>query len=77
VLQLVDSLLRCSLDVSVAVTDVTDASVRIRVRVRVRVTLRLTVSQSICLGVQPCPGVMTRYSFLFESYCPVHMGRAF
>jgi hypothetical protein len=30
------------------------------VRVRVRVTLRLTVGQSVCLGVEPCPGLMTR-----------------
>jgi hypothetical protein len=29
--------------------------------VRVRVTLRLTVSQSVCLGVEPRPGLMTRY----------------
>jgi hypothetical protein len=31
------------------------------VRVRVRVTLRLTVSQSVCLGVEPRLGLMTRY----------------
>jgi hypothetical protein len=30
---------------------------------RVRVTLRLTVSQSVCLGVEPRLGLMTRYSF--------------
>jgi hypothetical protein len=30
------------------------------VRVRVRVTLRLTVGQSVCLGVEPHPGLMTR-----------------
>jgi hypothetical protein len=29
-------------------------------RVRVRVTLRLTVSQSVCLGVEPRLGLMTR-----------------
>jgi hypothetical protein len=45
VLLLVDSLLRCSLDARVVVTDVTDASVK------VKVTLRLTVNQSVCLGV--------------------------
>jgi hypothetical protein len=37
---------------------------------RVRVTLRLTVSQSVSLSV-----LVSRYSFLFESYCPVHVGR--
>jgi hypothetical protein len=31
------------------------------VRVRVRVTLRLTVSQSVCVGVEPRLGLMTRY----------------
>jgi hypothetical protein len=35
----------------------------LRVRVRVRVTLRLTVSQSVCLGVEPRLGFMTRYLF--------------
>jgi hypothetical protein len=43
--------------------------------VRVRVTLQLTVSQSVCLGVEPRPGLMTRYLFILESYRPVHMGR--
>jgi hypothetical protein len=28
--------------------------------VQVQVTLRLTVSQSVCLGVEPRPGLMTR-----------------
>jgi hypothetical protein len=45
------------------------------VRVRVRVTLRLTVSQSVCLGVEPRLGLMTRYELLFDSYCLV-LGRA-
>jgi hypothetical protein len=27
------------------------------------VTLQLTVSQSVCLGVEPRPGLMTRYLF--------------
>jgi hypothetical protein len=31
------------------------------VQVQVQVTLRLTVSQSVCLGVEPRPGLMTRY----------------
>jgi hypothetical protein len=43
--------------------------------VRVRVTLRLTVSQSVCLGVEPRLGLMTRYLFFIQSYSPVHMGR--
>jgi hypothetical protein len=30
-------------------------------QVQVQVTLRLTVSQSVCLGVEPRPGLMTRY----------------
>jgi hypothetical protein len=42
---------------------------------KVKVTLRLTVSQSICVGVEPRLGLMTRCFFLFESYCPVHVGR--
>jgi hypothetical protein len=33
---------------------------QLRVRVRVRVTLRLTVRQSVCLGVEPRLGLMTR-----------------
>jgi hypothetical protein len=32
-------------------------------------------SQSVCLGVEPRLGLMTRCFFLFESYCPVHVGR--
>jgi hypothetical protein len=43
--------------------------------VRVRVTLRLTVSQSVCLGVEPHLGLMTRYWLCFESYSPVNWGR--
>jgi hypothetical protein len=37
-------------------------------RVRVRVTLRLTVSQSVCLGVEPRTGLMIRCLLLFDSY---------
>jgi hypothetical protein len=33
--------------------------------VRVRVTLRLTVSQSVCLGVEPHLGLMTRYLIIY------------
>jgi hypothetical protein len=43
--------------------------------VRVRVTLRLTVSQSVCLGVEPRPGLMTRYWLLSDRYCLI-LGRA-
>jgi hypothetical protein len=43
--------------------------------VKVKATLRLTVSQSVCLGVEPRLGLMTRCFFLLESYCPVHVGR--
>jgi hypothetical protein len=32
----------------------------------VKVTLRLTVSQSVCLGVEPTLGLVTRYCFLSE-----------
>jgi hypothetical protein len=32
---------------------------------RVRVTFRLTVSQSVCLGVEPRLKLMTRYLFMF------------
>jgi hypothetical protein len=39
------------------------------------VTLRLTVSQTVCLGVEPRLGLMTKCFFLFENYCPVHVGR--
>jgi hypothetical protein len=35
------------------------------VRVRVRVTLQLTVSQSVCLGVQPNLGLLTRDIIFF------------
>jgi hypothetical protein len=35
-------------------------------QVRVRVTLRLTVSQSVCLGVEPNLGQLTRVYFLLE-----------
>jgi hypothetical protein len=36
------------------------------VRVRVRVTLQLTVSQSVCLGVEPNLGLLTREIFFFK-----------
>jgi hypothetical protein len=52
----VDSLLYCRLDVSITATDAT-------VKVKVKVTLQLTVSQSVCLGVEPLLGLMTRYFF--------------
>jgi hypothetical protein len=34
-----------------------------------------SVSLSVCLGVKHRLGLMTRCFFLFESYCPVHVGR--
>jgi hypothetical protein len=37
----------------------------VKVKVKVKVTLQLTVSQSVRLGVEPRPGLMTRYLFLF------------
>jgi hypothetical protein len=41
-------------------------------QVKVKVTLRLTVSQSVCLGVEPRLRLMTRYLFMIEKlqYCP-------
>jgi hypothetical protein len=38
----------------------------------VRVTFRLAVSQSVCLGVEPRPGLMTRYLFWIKKLqsCP-------
>jgi hypothetical protein len=40
----------------------------------VKITLQLTVSLYGCLGVEHRLGLMTRDFFLFESYCPVHVG---
>jgi hypothetical protein len=37
----------------------------VKVQVKVKVILRLTVSQSVCLGVEPRLGLMTRYLGLF------------
>jgi hypothetical protein len=36
-------------------------------QIQVKVTLRLTVTQSVSLGVEPHPGLMTRYLLLFDS----------
>jgi hypothetical protein len=35
---------------------------------------RWSVCLSVCLGVEPWPGLITRCFFLFESYCPVYVG---
>jgi hypothetical protein len=44
-------------------------------RVRVRVTLRLTVSQSVCLGVEPNLGLLTRDFFFFKLQSSLTRGR--
>jgi hypothetical protein len=36
------------------------------VKVKVKVTLQLTVSQSLCHGIEPILGLVTRYYFLSE-----------
>jgi hypothetical protein len=41
-------------------------SVLILAQVKVKVTLRLSVSQSVCLGVEPRLGLMTRCFFLLK-----------
>jgi hypothetical protein len=46
-----------------------------RFQVKVKVTLRLTVSQSVSLGVEPHPGLMTRYLLHFDNYGLVFVGR--
>jgi hypothetical protein len=38
------------------------------VKVKVKVTVRLTVSQSVCLGVEPNYGTFDQRFFFFESY---------
>jgi hypothetical protein len=43
--------------------------------VKVKVTVRLTVSQSVCLAVEPHLRLMTRYLLLFDSYGLVFVGR--
>jgi hypothetical protein len=42
-------------------------------KVEVKVTLRLTVSQSVCFGVEPTLGLATRYYLLSEGCCLVSM----
>jgi hypothetical protein len=45
------------------------------VKVKVKVTLRLTVSQSVCLGIKPNLGLLTRDDFFFlQNYCLVFFG---
>jgi hypothetical protein len=48
----------------------------VSVRVRVKLTLQLTASQSVCLGVEPLLGLMTRYLLLLDSYGLVLRGGA-
>jgi hypothetical protein len=43
-------------------------------KVKVKVTLRLTVSQSVCLRVEPNLGLLKGFFFL-QSYCLVFLGR--
>jgi hypothetical protein len=42
-------------------------------KVKVKVTLRLTVSQSVCLSVEPKSGTFDQI-FFFQSYCLVLFG---
>jgi hypothetical protein len=49
--------------------------VRVRVRVIVRVTLQLTVSQSVCLGVEPNLGLLTREFFFVWKLQSCYLGR--
>jgi hypothetical protein len=37
--------------------------------VKVKVALRLTISQSLCLGVEHTLGLVTRYYFLSKGFC--------
>jgi hypothetical protein len=43
--------------------------------IKVIVTLRPTVSRSVSLGFEPHLGLMTAYSFLFDIYCFIDVGR--
>jgi hypothetical protein len=44
-------------------------------RLEVQVTLQLTVSQSVCQGIEPILGLVTRYYFLSEGCCLFCVGR--
>jgi hypothetical protein len=44
-------------------------------KVEVKIMLRLTVSQSVCLGVETILELVTTYYFLSESCCVVSVGR--
>jgi hypothetical protein len=46
-----------------------------QVKVKVKVTLRMSISQSVYSGVEPPLGFTIGYSFLFDGYCLVHVGR--
>jgi hypothetical protein len=49
--------------------------IQIRLKVKVKVTLRLTISQSVCLGVEPHLGLMTGDLLLFDKHGRVVVGR--
>jgi hypothetical protein len=40
-------------------------------KVKVRITLQLTINQSVCLGVKPTLGLVTRYYYLSQGCCLV------
>jgi hypothetical protein len=56
-----------------SLTFATSSCVVFRYLVKVKVTLRLTVSQSVCLGVEPTLAFVARYYVLSEGFCLVSM----
>jgi hypothetical protein len=46
-----------------------NTEIQVKVKVKVKVTLRLTVSQSVCLGVEPKYGTLTIHFFLKLQSC--------
>jgi hypothetical protein len=47
----------------------------LEIEVEVEITIRLTISQSVCLGVDPTLGLVIRHYFLSEGCGPVSVGR--